>query len=291
MTSDPQKQLLTDWFSTLQDRICAEFEKIEDELKHPNLLPGRFRRESWKREEMTQEGDGGGGTMAVLQGGGVFEKVGVNISTVHGTFSPQFAKDIPGAAEDPSFWASGISLVAHPLNPYVPAVHMNTRHIVTTKSWFGGGTDLTPTYEFHEDTQAFHQALRGACDRHHPDYYAKFKLWCDEYFYLPHRKEPRGIGGIFYDTLNSGSFEADLAFTKDVGETFLAIYPELIRRHMAKPWGADEKHKQLTKRGRYVEFNLLYDRGTLFGLKTGGNIDAILMSLPPVVVWDTPIGM
>jgi coproporphyrinogen III oxidase len=281
MTTDNQKQQLSAWFSDLQTRICDALMQLEDEHKHPNLLPGRFQKTPWQRE------GGGGGTMAVMTGS-VFEKAGVNVSTVFGQFPQEFAAEIPGADTDPNFWASGISLVIHPLNPYVPAVHMNTRHIITQKSWFGGGADLTPTIEFSEDTRDFHQALRAACDGFDENYYAKFKLWCDEYFYIKHRQEPRGVGGIFYDYHNSGSFENDFAFTKAVGEAFLAIYPEIVRRHMNKPWGAEEKHKQLVKRGRYVEFNLIYDRGTKFGLKTDGNIDAILMSMPPVATWTAP---
>lgn len=285
MTTVEQKAEFERWVTKLRDDICAELEKLEEELEHDYLLPGQFRQESWQRHDPTQpDAKGGGGTMSILKGR-VFEKAGVNISTVYGQFPEQFAKEIPGAEDNPSFWACGISLVIHPLNPWIPAVHMNTRHIVTNKSWFGGGIDLTPSAEFIEDNRDFHQALRKTCDRHNPDYYAKFKLWCDEYFYLPHRNEARGIGGIFYDYINSGSFETDYAFTQDVGLTFLEIYPELVRRHLQKPWTAEEKQKQLIKRGRYAEFNLLYDRGTKFGLKTNGNIDAILMSLPPVAVW------
>jgi coproporphyrinogen III oxidase len=285
ITTVEQKADFERWVTTLRDDICAELEKIEEELDHDYLLPGKFRRESWQRSDSTQPNGGGGkGTMSLLKGR-VFEKAGVNISTVHGQFSEEFAKEIPGADEDSSFWACGISVVIHPLNPFVPAVHLNTRHIVTSQSWFGGGADLTPTLESVEDNRDFHQAFREACDRHHPDHYAKFKLWCDEYFYLPHRQEPRGIGGIFYDYLNTGSFEADYAFTRDVGLAFLKIYPELVRRHLTQPWTAEAKQTQLIKRGRYAEFNLLYDRGTKFGLQTNGNVEAILMSMPPVAVW------
>lgn len=289
MTSLDQKAHLSAWFSSLQSRICAALEALEDEADHLGLSPGRFSRQPWNRKESASPlQDGGGGIMAVMKGR-VFEKAGVNVSTVQGEFSPQFAREIPGAEENPRFWASGISLVIHPLNPFVPAVHMNTRHIVTSRSWFGGGADLTPTFEFAEDTNDFHQAFRVACEAHNPDYYPRFKAWCDEYFYLPHRQEPRGVGGIFYDYLKSGDtpedFEKDFAFTRDVGEAFLAIYPALVRRHITKPWTQEDKQKQMVKRGRYAEFNLLYDRGTRFGLKTEGNIDAILMSLPPLASW------
>ena len=280
-----QQNDFQEWVTKLRNDICAEFEKLEDECVHPYILPGRFRQEQWHRPDPSQpEGIGGGGAMSIMCGR-VFEKVGVNISTVSGEFAPEFAQEIPGAGEDPRFWACGISLVAHPLNPFVPAVHMNTRHIITTKSWFGGGADLTPTFEYGDDTREFHTAFRNACNRYDDSFYPKFKLWCDEYFYLKHRQEPRGVGGIFYDGLNTGSWENDFNFTKDVGFAFLEVYPALVRRHFLKPWGPEEKQKQLVKRGRYVEFNLLYDRGTKFGLKTEGNVDAILMSLPPVAAW------
>ncbi len=285
LTTESQKQRLIDWFQNLQQRICQALEQIEDEFKHPTLLPGRFKFSEWQRPEpQNSKNDGGGGVMGLLHGA-VFEKAGVNVSKVYGKFAAEFAGQIPGCEEDPSFWASGISVVIHPLNPFIPAVHMNTRYIVTSKSWFGGGSDLTPTFEFKEDTQTFHQELRKACDQHDTNDYANFKLQCDEYFYLPHRQEARGVGGIFYDTLNSGNFDHDMAFTQNVGEAFLKSYIEIVRRRLHHPWTSEDKYQQLIKRGRYVEFNLLYDRGTLFGLKTAGNIDAIFMSLPPVVSW------
>ncbi|MFN7039249.1 MAG: oxygen-dependent coproporphyrinogen oxidase [Alphaproteobacteria bacterium] len=277
---DQHKLQVESWFKNLRDKICAEFEKIETELSDdsPNNLPGKFERKKWQRE-------GGGGGEISLMNGRVFEKVGVNISTVHGEFSEEFRHHIPGAAEDPNFWASGISLIAHMQSPHVPAVHMNTRFIHTTKWWFGGGTDLTPIFPNDIDTKDFHEALKEACDKHNPEYYPKFKEECDKYFYLKHRQEPRGIGGIFYDYLNTGNILDDFEFTKDIGLAFLKIYSKLIRRNMNKSWNEEDRQKQLYKRGRYVEFNLLYDRGTKFGLMTGGNIEAILMSLPPLVKW------
>ncbi|MCB2081500.1 MAG: oxygen-dependent coproporphyrinogen oxidase [Hyphomicrobiales bacterium] len=273
-----KKALASAWFHDLRDQICAAFESLEDALIESDKPAGRFTRNIWERE------GGGGGEMSVMRGR-VFEKVGVNISTVHGQFSEAFRKEIPGAQEDPNFWASGISLVAHMCSPLVPAVHMNTRFIVTSKCWFGGGADLTPMFPNDQDTADFHAIFKAACDAHNPDYYPKFKQWCDEYFFLKHRNEPRGIGGIFYDYLEEGAWEDNFHFTQDVGKAFLHIYPELVRRHIHQPWTTEQREHQLQKRGRYVEFNLLYDRGTRFGLMTGGNTEAILMSLPPEVTW------
>jgi coproporphyrinogen III oxidase len=303
------------WFESLRDRLCAAFEAIEDAASPGSATgsaglepPYRFVRTAWLRPIPGSspgsslgagpgsgldpvsglDAGGGGGVMSVMRGG-VFEKIGVNVSTVWGEFSPEFRAQIPGAAQDPRFWASGISLVAHMRSPRVPAVHFNTRMLVTTQGWFGGGGDLTPmrpdTPEAMADAADFHAAFRAACDRHDPRYYPDFKAWCDRYFFLPHRNEPRGAGGIFFDHHFTGDADADFAFTRDVGLAFLEVFPRIVRRRMAEPWTPEEREHQLIRRGRYVEFNLIHDRGTLFGLKTGGNVEAILMSLPPEVRW------
>ncbi len=275
---DTQQQAARAWFESLRDQICTEFEAIEREAGSD----ARFEYTPWDRTDSSGT-PGGGGVRGVMKGQ-VFEKVGVNVSTVGGAFEGEFAKSIHGAGADPSFFATGISLVAHMANPHVPAVHMNTRFLVTTRRWFGGGADLNPPIPYDEDTAEFHAVLQCACDAHDPAYYPRFKKWADDYFYIPHRKVHRGVGGIFYDHLE-GDWDADFAFTQDVGRAFLDVFPRIVRRRMHTPFTEADKARQLEWRGRYAEFNLIYDRGTLFGLKTGGNIDAILMSLPPVATW------
>ena len=281
-----KKNIAQKWFKELRDSICDGFLSIEndasDNYQHWDNLNGAFERKDWRRANTKH--DGGGGTISLMQGK-VFEKVGVNISTVFGEFSDEFKKSIPGAEQDPRFWASGISVVAHPRSPFVPIAHMNTRMIVTTKQWFGGGGDLTPIFPIDRDTEDFHLAFKSTCDKYNTDYYPQYKEWCDKYFFLPHRNEMRGVGGIFFDSLNSGDWNNDFTYTQDVGKTFLDVYSRIIRRNMNKQWATKDQEAQSIKRGRYVEFNLIHDRGTKFGLMTGGNTEAILMSLPPSASW------
>jgi len=284
MNIEERQKLTSNWFKKLRDKICFEFEKIEQEFDPK--YPGKFQRKNWNRlDKSSDNNDGGYGEISMMKGN-VFEKVGVNFSEVYGEFSKEFRHEIPGADKNPKFWASGISLVAHMKSPLVPAVHLNTRFICTEKSWFGGGSDLNPAIENPQDTIDFHSSLKKACDESDPNYYEKYKKWCDEYFFIKHRGVARGVGGVFYDYLNTDNFENDFNFTKNIGLAFLDIYPKIVRRHMAKKFNEEQKQIQLQKRGLYAEFNLVYDRGTKFGLMTDGNVEAILMSLPPLARWE-----
>ena len=278
------KKEVEEWFKHLRDLICDSFESIEKEYQN-NLIkkkPGKFKKKKWKRFKINNKG--GGGEMAIMKGR-IFEKVGVNISTVHGSFSKEFRKQVPGCKKKPNFWATGISLVAHMHSPFITAIHFNTRYIITEKSWFGGGTDITPAIPDKKTVSFYHNSLKKACSYHNKSYYSKFKKWCDEYFFLKHRNETRGAGGIFFDYLNTNNWQNDFNFVKEIGKCFLETYPEIVKNKIHKKWTKEDRERLLIKRGRYAEFNLLYDRGTLFGLKTGGNIDAILMSMPPEAKW------
>ena len=284
LPTQKEKKEVEEWFRCLRESICQSFENIEKEFQNELIKkkPGKFERKKWKRFKTSKKG--GGGEMSIMKGR-IFEKVGINISTVFGSFSKEFRKQIPGCEKNPNFWASGISLVAHLHSPFIPAVHLNTRHIITTKSWFGGGTDITPAISDKKNITFFHNALKKTCSNHNKKYYPKFKKWCDEYFFLKHRNEPRGAGGIFFDYLNTNNWENDFNFVKEVGKCFLNTYPEIVKNKVSKKWSMSDREKLLIKRSRYAEFNLLYDRGTKFGLKTGGNVDAILMSMPPETKW------
>ena len=284
LPTQKEKKEVEEWFRCLRESICQSFENIEKEFQNELIKkkPGKFERKKWKRFKTSKKG--GGGEMSIMKGR-IFEKVGINISTVFGSFSKEFRKQIPGCEKNPNFWASGISLVAHLHSPFIAAVHFNTRHIITTKSWFGGGADITPAIPDKKNVAFFHNSLKKTCSYHNKKYYSKFKKWCDEYFFLKHRNEPRGAGGIFFDYLNTNNWENDFNFIKDVGKCFLNTYPEIVKNKVSKKWSMSDREKLLIKRSRYAEFNLLYDRGTKFGLKTGGNVDAILMSMPPETKW------